>query len=71
MSVLGEYLHTGAFITAVANNELAGRTHHGYLARVPQLTFLFAGRTEVELVSSGFVENLIKRRTDKICSLVS
>lgn len=40
MSVLREDLHARALVAAIAHDELAGRSHHGDFARVPQLPFL-------------------------------
>ena len=66
MSILGEYLHSGTFVAAVADHKLAGGAHHRHLTGVPQLPLLLARDAKVELVVTWFVEYL-----ENIASIVT
>lgn len=58
MSVFRENLHSGALVSAVANNVFSARTHHGNFTRVPKLSFIFSGGSELKLVGAGFFKHL-------------
>lgn len=58
MSVLGEDLHSGSFISPIAHNEFAVGSHYGNFARIPQLTLFFAGQSKLEFERAVLFENL-------------
>lgn len=58
MSALGEDLHAGALVAAIADHKLAIVMHDGHLARIPELALLLAGHTELELQGTHLVKDL-------------
>jgi hypothetical protein len=58
VTVLGEDLHSRAFISSVADHKLAVGSHDSDFAREPELTFFLARNAEMEFESSAFLENL-------------
>ena len=58
VTVLGENLHAGAFVTAVTHYKLARVPHHSNLARVPQLTLLFPRDSKLKFERPCLLEHL-------------
>jgi len=56
--MLGEYLHPGSLVAAVAHHELSGAFHHCHLAWVPELSLLLARNTKLIAESSVFLKHL-------------
>lgn len=57
MSTLGEDLHTGTFVAAIAYNEFAIVVHNSNLAWIPELTLLLASDTKLKLECTHFIKD--------------
>lgn len=58
MTILGEDLHAGTFVSTVANYILSSCSHYGYFARIPELALVFPWYSELEFEGSSFLKYL-------------
>lgn len=58
VAVLREDLHAGPLVAAVAHDVLAAHAHHGHLPRVPKLTLVLPGNTELKFICTSLFKYL-------------
>lgn len=66
VTVLCEDLHSRTFISSIADDELAVRSHDGDLSWKPELTFFLSRHAEVKLEAAVFLEDLADNKKNPI-----